>query len=235
MVVHDALGQRHSYLSPRILIMDTLLSRGDWSAFQQNPLSGLRPEYLAQCLEPLLIQDEALLRRKVAADSHRAAFMEMVQQTLGLKSLSSLTPSPLQISLLSLDARAWQCVLEACGLMYWAPILAQELRAPVLRALETRFGPTWWAWVQTGCAVLGENVPEQQRVWPDTAHAWKIEIVDAGNAVLNTWIARQEEGVAAWLRCKQAVPVQEEKGGQVEADLAMVLLDAVAQTPRTQA
>ncbi len=235
MVVHDALGQRNSYLSPRILIMDTLLSRGDWSAFQQNPLAGLRPEYLAQCLEPLLIQDEALLRRTVAADSHRAVFMALVQQTLGLKSLSSLTPSPLQISLLSLDARAWQCVLEACGLMYWAPVLAQELRAPVLRALETRFGPTWWAWVQTGCAVLGENVPEQQRVWPDTAHAWEVEIVDAGNAVLNTWIASQEEGVAAWLRCKQAVPAQAKKGGQVEADLAAILLHAVAQTPRTQA
>lgn len=235
MVVHDTLSQSNTHLSPRILIMAKILSHGDWSAFQQNPLSGLRPEYLAQCLEPLQIQDEALFRRTVAADSHRAAFMELVQQTLGLKPLSSLTPSPLQISLLSLDARAWQCVLEACGLMYWAPVLAQELRAPVLRALETRFGPTWWAWVQTGCAVLGENVPEQQRVWPDTAHAWEVEIVDAGNAVLNTWIARQDEGVAAWLRCKQAMPRQAQEGGQVEAALATMLLDAVAQTPRAEA
>ena len=205
MVVHDPACQRDAYLSPNVVIMArATTSSGDWEGFRKNPLPGVHVANLARCLAPIHIQDEELLRQAFAVEPFRSSLIDLLRQTLGVKPLAGLTPAPEDAGLAALDVAGWERAADACGLMFWSHALARELRAPVLRSLETRFGTSWWRWVKLGQDLVADtDSAAQARSRPDTAQEWISGICDAGFAVLGAWVSLLDEDLAAWVRLKR--------------------------------
>lgn len=207
-----------------------LIQAGHWEGFRRDPLPGVHVSHLARCLAPLQIQDEILLRQTLAASAAKAALVDRLRQTLGLAPLANLTPTPAQASLAALDVASWESAVDACGLMYWSPMLARELRAPVLKALQDRFGPAWWHWVAAGRARPDQARTAQPTHAPATDSAWATAITGAGFAVLDAWTALQDDDLAAWLRVKQ--PAQRAgtpDNWPVDEALARALVQALTQ------
>lgn len=205
MVVHDPVCQRDAYLSPSVVIMArTTTSTGDWERFQKNPLPGVHVANLTRCLAPIQIQDEALLRQAFAVEPFKSSLIDLLRQTLGVKPLAGLTPAPEEAGLAALDVAGWERAAGVCGLMFWSQALARELRAPVLRSLETHFGASWWRWVELGHDLAGDMASSAQaRSWPDTAQEWISGICNAGFAVLDARVSLLDEDLAAWVHLKR--------------------------------
>lgn len=205
MVVHDPVCQRDAYLSPSVVIMAKMTTpTGEWERFQKNPLPGVHVANLTRCLAPIQIQDESLLRQVFAVEPFRSSLVDLLRQTLGVKPLTELAVAPEEAGLAALDVAGWERAAGACGLMFWSQALARELRAPVLRSLETYFGASWWRWVELGQDLADDTASAAQvRRRPDTAQEWISGICDVGFAVLDTKISLLDEDLAAWVHLKQ--------------------------------
>lgn len=232
MVVLDPVCQTDAYLSPSVVIMArTTTSTGEWERFQKNPLPGVHVANLTRCLAPLRIEDESRLRQAFEVEPFRSSLIDLLRQTLGVKPLAQLTVAPEEAGFVALDVAGWERAAGACGLMFWSQALARELRAPVLRSLETYFGASWWRWVELGQDLAHDTaLAAQARHRPDTAQEWISGICDVGFAVLDAKVSLLDEDLAAWVHLKR--PLNSDVAGvdgirHVDEKLAVALVDVL--------
>lgn len=182
----------------------TIVSR-PWKDFQDDPLPGVHADYIADCLRPLRMLDEAAFRTAVGQQRERALLVRLLQQQYALPPLSVLQPASHDAALMALSAEAWRDAAAACGLMYWSRSLAREVRGPALRQIEQRLGRAWWHWVELGLAesIEAERVP-QSSATPDEPLAWPSWIQRTGQEILEAWRNDLDPGLSAWAGLKNA-------------------------------
>src|SRR5690606_7962960 len=224
--------QRRPYLSPNTVTMnDVRRNGGTWLDFQRNPLPGVHGDYLAQCLLPVGVQDEAAWRQVIENDRTRDTFLLLLRRTFGLQPLSGLQPVQSAARMVALDVQGWFAAAEACGLMFLSPALVRELRGPIVQGLAQQLGPTWWDWVKRGIDTEeGGLCPTLIDPWPDTAQSWATRIHRTGFALLDAWTTSLDKDLAAWARLKSPVePADQDSRSEVDRTVAMAVVESMSQ------
>jgi len=183
---------------------DLVIETRSWHAFGEDPLPSVHVDYVSHSLLPLHVQDARKFRAAVAEPHGRAWIIGLLSKRYHLPVLSALRPSRDDSVLAALSTESWQIMKHACGLMAWAPMLAREVRAPVLRQLDLEIGASWWDWVELGLREPMDNHAAMFSIPPVDPQEWMSRIQQAGNDVLRVWRDGLDADLAKWVTLKEA-------------------------------